>query len=156
MCVNAFAASVDLLMEVRDRGIRLCDVLAIHKNVARVRSGIKFKLGCRREFDADIPRHRGQVPIVVWDRLYANISLISGTYKAASRAAHINSPAPFLYGCGGRADNPDGDVASSGLGADALRDATAGNVAPAGLGFDVIPDSLEIQISVVNPSLQPL
>jgi hypothetical protein len=33
MCLNVLAASVYLLMEVRNRGIRLCDVLAIHENV---------------------------------------------------------------------------------------------------------------------------
>src|SRR6266700_6955955 len=156
MCLNVLAASVDLLMEVRNRGIRFSDVLAIHKNIARVRRGIKFKLGCRREFDADIPGHGAQLPIVVWNRLYVEISPVGGTDKCASRATHINSPAPVLYGCGGWADDHEGDVASSGLGADALRDATAGNVAVAGLGFDVLPDYLEIQISVINLGLHPL
>ena len=57
----------------------------------------------------------------MWDRPYVEISLVGGTDKAASRAAHVNSPAPFLYGCGGGANDHEGDVASSGLGADALR-----------------------------------
>jgi hypothetical protein len=156
MCLDVLVASVDLLMEVRNRGIRLCDVLAIHKNVARVRRGIKFKLGCRREFDADIPRHRVQLPIVVLNRLYVEISPVGRTRKAASRAAHINSPGPFLYGCGGGADHHNDNVAISRLRADALRDARTGNVAVAGFGFDVLPDYLEIQISVINLGLQPL
>jgi hypothetical protein len=147
---------VDRLVKVTDVNGRLCDVISIDFKLTGYRRGLEFKAGERGKFQSNISRSRCQLPIIVGDCLYVKITLIRRTDETASRTAYVNSSAAPLYGGSGWTDDHEIDVALARLSAYAMLSPRTRNVATAGLGFDMLPDDLQIQISVIDLSLQPL
>src|SRR5258708_4096898 len=80
-------------------------------------------------------------------RLHVEVAISGGRDHAAPRAAHFDSASALPYDRSGRARDHERDIAVSGFGAHALRNAFTRDVAGPGLCLGALADSLEVDIS---------
>src|SRR5258708_16274218 len=81
------------------------------------------------------------------NRLHVEVAISGGRDHAAPRAAHFDSASALPHDGSGRARDHERDIAVSGFGAHALRNALTRDIAGPGLCLRVLADYLEIDIS---------